>query len=693
MVPQQTSQRQYAAAVIGLGAQGIQCAQVLAQNPSVHTLYLANRTISVVPSISSTLRDVPPGRHSPKIYTVPYDDLSKIITKSDFTLVMVGDRIDPEKEPAVPDNVHDAERDRYVQAISLHDAIFSDVGMHPQKNYRLRSLWETLPLILRIAEQYAPHAAEVRGPIIIGSNPVDLLTYAFAAVSGLHTQTVGLNHPDTYRFRHPVIDKNLVELLKQSLPTGMTLEDATFPHNGICIGEHGYGVIPIVSTSQLDGKGIPLTYFGVRRKDVHAALVCYPRDEDTKRAAGIDVALALREVAETYFTGGERVELAIPATLRELLAKTPHADEARFRDHPLLDTIISLGWPVRSAGRGFTPDTLNCSTQELRKFVAVAERYHRLQGLFSEKFSIAPIDPAAVGEREALANIPAPTDVGATLRDLSERLDATGDHSRTLEMRLDAIQAQLALAREKSDQKPDATILEAFRLLINKLTPLEKLCAALWEKAAHVGTQINSTTDPATQYAQARAAYARYKETGDRDVLRETLARITSLAEAESNIPTYRNLRGRVFRHMGEQERAIADFRAALESEPTNAQYRNNLAIALHDANRTAEALECLYDTDTIDVENLLLAAQLERARNNLPRADALYERLTQLHPKMFAGWLGRISVVQQCGRRTDFATLHTIIAGAQGHLNGASPEEREMFIQLTEKNPAHSNP
>ena len=112
-----------------------------------------------------------------------------------------------------------------------------------QISSRMELLGDNLPIVRGIAEtvgRVCPGAV-----VILATNPVDPLNYAFHLASGMdRSRLLGYTINDTYRFR---------------MITAQALDTTASCVEGVVVGEHGEHQVPLFSTLKLEGEPITVT--------------------------------------------------------------------------------------------------------------------------------------------------------------------------------------------------------------------------------------------------------------------------------------------------------------------------------------------------------------------------------------------------------------------------------------------------
>lgn len=129
------------------------------------------------------------------------------------------------------------------QDIAGADVVVVTAGVPRKPNMSREDLLDiNLDIIKGVAEQIKIHCPEAF--IIVATNPVDTMSYAFHKVSGLpRNQVVGLSGAlDTGRFQHFIADE-----------TGLSVKDVSC----MVMGGHGPTMMPLIRTATV--AGIPIT--------------------------------------------------------------------------------------------------------------------------------------------------------------------------------------------------------------------------------------------------------------------------------------------------------------------------------------------------------------------------------------------------------------------------------------------------
>lgn len=695
--------RQYAATVVGFGAVGRSVAEMLAEHPSVARLYLSNRNAQRVAAHEAHLTYLArrsagqvPGA---KIERVEFSEVGTLAVESDLTFIVIGKAFDAQKEPNIPPEVPAEDRELYERALALyHFALDQYPPEERGRAYRLSSCIDTLPAVIKLARIWGAHRDEVRGQIGIISNPTDIAAYAFAAQSGLHFQTAGVNHVDTYRLRSFVVPEAVNAEIQQLIVQSSGHAPVYLFHDGSCIGDHGTGVIPLLADLKLDG-GVPLTTWAISHPQVYQNLVDFAVVELTRDASTSTTAHATRDVANALFSGNDVVELAIPATLRQLLAVVTGGAETRYADHPDLDEVLCLGWPVRLEGRTWVPQPITPSTDELARFVKAAERYRRITDKLCELFDLERITAADVADRGSRMRLPTSSSLDETVDALARTLHEQTTRTRELEMSRTGVYATLAEIKQEINQERSSgqKIFCALGDLVKKLEPLDKIGHAIWQLVANIGSTM-SAANPAlstqidihAQYATAQAHYAKYKALEEQGCIAQAETELDAagaevqrlLQRDPGNAPVH-NLHGRILRREGKLEEACQSFRAACANDPNNADYTHNLAVALYDGGNAASALQTLYGQKRTTLPLLTLAARIEKEQGNLDDAEAVYFRITEEFPAAFIGWYG-LGVLAHRRGEPHIARQH--LTRARAYLSQAIPDDQRDLDQLLEQ-------
>ena len=129
------------------------------------------------------------------------------------------------------------------QDISGSDVVVVTAGVPRKPNMSREDLLDiNLEIIKGVAEQIKTHCPEAF--IIVATNPVDTMAYAFQKVSGLpRNQVIGLSGAlDTGRFQHFIAEE-----------TGLSVKDVSC----MVMGGHGPTMMPLIRTATV--AGIPIT--------------------------------------------------------------------------------------------------------------------------------------------------------------------------------------------------------------------------------------------------------------------------------------------------------------------------------------------------------------------------------------------------------------------------------------------------
>ncbi len=129
------------------------------------------------------------------------------------------------------------------QDISGSDVVVVTAGVPRKPNMSREDLLDiNLEIIKGVAEQIKTHCPEAF--IIVATNPVDTMAYAFHKVSGLpRSQVIGLSGAlDTGRFQHFIAEE-----------TGLSVKDVSC----MVMGGHGPTMMPLIRTATV--AGIPIT--------------------------------------------------------------------------------------------------------------------------------------------------------------------------------------------------------------------------------------------------------------------------------------------------------------------------------------------------------------------------------------------------------------------------------------------------
>jgi len=127
--------------------------------------------------------------------------------------------------------------------ISCADVVVVTAGVPRKPNMSREDLLDiNLEIVKGVAEQIKCHCPDAF--IIVATNPVDTMAYAFQKVSGLpRNQVVGLSGAlDTGRFQHFIADE-----------TGLSVKDVSC----MVMGGHGPTMMPLIRTATI--AGIPIT--------------------------------------------------------------------------------------------------------------------------------------------------------------------------------------------------------------------------------------------------------------------------------------------------------------------------------------------------------------------------------------------------------------------------------------------------
>lgn len=185
-----------------------------------------------------------------------------------------------------------------VRAGSEKDLAASDVVIvaasipAPPNTPREELIRLNLPLVrtcARTVETYCPHAA-----VIVVTNPIDSLTYAFSRCSQLEdSQLIGYNLNDSMRFQMAVASLYNVP----STAAG-----------GLVLGEHVYNLVMLFSSIRVNGKAVEVTD-SIKEKllhDVPEMLKTFIK-VSALRTAGWSSAAGIAEMVEAIANGGLRV--------------------------------------------------------------------------------------------------------------------------------------------------------------------------------------------------------------------------------------------------------------------------------------------------------------------------------------------------------------------------------------------------
>ncbi len=127
--------------------------------------------------------------------------------------------------------------------IAGSDVVVVTAGVPRKPNMSREDLLDiNLDIIKGVAEQIKTHCPKAF--IIVATNPVDTMAYAFHKVSGLpRNQVIGLSGAlDTGRFQHFIADE-----------TGLSVKDVSC----MVMGGHGPTMMPLIRTATV--AGIPIT--------------------------------------------------------------------------------------------------------------------------------------------------------------------------------------------------------------------------------------------------------------------------------------------------------------------------------------------------------------------------------------------------------------------------------------------------
>ncbi|GEM_PF-4902847 len=305
----------YSVGIIGLGNVGYQTAiKIVDLFPEVDRLILSNRTIEKCATARRELKGMKSAedRHL-EIDISDYRNLERML-KAEITVITAGTTV----------------------------TRYGEEG-------RLGLLTPNLDIIRHIAEQFKGY----EGAVIVATNPVAPLAYAFALYSGMDPAKVtGLTHLDTLRLRL-IIGSMLESEYRTRIPK---LE-------AFVIGAHEEGsMIPAYSQATLGTtqEGIPLTALKLVTNEFRKAA----RQET--EAYGPKTASSLEGIGKTSALTAEAVAQVMRAIIEE--------DETVSAATLLPKGDAYAGWPVRFSGFAAIQQHIELSDGEQKEFSAAHER-------------------------------------------------------------------------------------------------------------------------------------------------------------------------------------------------------------------------------------------------------------------------------------------------------------------------------
>ncbi len=182
------------------------------------------------------------------------------------------------------------------EEIAGSDVVVVTAGVPRKPNMSREDLLEiNLDIIKGVAEQIKKHCPNAF--IIVATNPVDTMSYAFYKVSGLpRNQVVGLSGAlDTGRFQHFIAEE-----------TGLSVKDVSC----MVMGGHGPTMMPLIRTAAV--AGIPITEL-LNQKQIDN-IVTRTREAGTEivnllgnGSAYFSSAASIMEMIEAYLGDKKRV--------------------------------------------------------------------------------------------------------------------------------------------------------------------------------------------------------------------------------------------------------------------------------------------------------------------------------------------------------------------------------------------------
>jgi len=175
------------------------------------------------------------------------------------------------------------------------------------------------------------------------------------------------------------------------------------------------------------------------------------------------------------------------------------------------------------------------------------------------------------------------------------------------------------------------------------------LVSALWKQCAYCGRRLGSSDKleaRASQMALRRSRHAEEETRGtgasrpDAPDAEEAAAQSqgpASAAHGVSNVTAAEhNKKGQQLYEAGEVDRAIEEFKAAVELDANNASYHCNLAIAYDDAEQDDLALieyETTLGLDPNDTTALLSLGYMYNENEEYDKAQAMFARVLNADP------------------------------------------------------------
>jgi hypothetical protein len=171
----------------------------------------------------------------PRMPCFPYssEGIQELKENTDVIFVTAGRIFDEEK---------DKNDKRYTEKLALFTELNKLDGLDPVTDYRIiEGLPHNLDIIKNLGEWFSK-GERYKGHVVIATNPTDILTYAFKQSSGLESQVSGFNHMESIRFQRNVLSP--LSIIGGSGKKNGLIEAR---NNGVCIGDHGGGVVPVFS--------------------------------------------------------------------------------------------------------------------------------------------------------------------------------------------------------------------------------------------------------------------------------------------------------------------------------------------------------------------------------------------------------------------------------------------------------------